>query len=92
MYQESELIDTAQITMKLYGNDKLPQHIAMSDTEVYIGSRFYQNYSNLQTNRDANTLFERHRNNRIGNMNIGNLVKGPISSQDMSRLMYIRVH
>lgn len=40
MYQESELIDTAQITLKIYGQ-QISSHIAINDTEVYIGSRFY---------------------------------------------------
>jgi hypothetical protein len=39
----------------------------------------------------VNTLFERQRNNRVGNMTMRRLVKGPISSIDQSRLVYIKV-
>jgi hypothetical protein len=43
-YQESELIERAHLSLKKYQNE-INSHIAMSDTEIYIGSKFFQNYT-----------------------------------------------
>ena len=37
------------MSLKTYDKSEIAKHIAMSDTEVYIGPKFYQNYSNHQT-------------------------------------------
>ena len=91
MYQESELIDGMQTVFKIYCQDVIGRFVAMSDTEVYIGPRFYQNYSNMQTNKDGNATFEKHRNKRIGNLSYRTLLRGPITSVDYNNLMFVRV-
>jgi hypothetical protein len=92
MYKESELIEGASLVLKYLPTDQIPRHITMSDTEVYIGSRFFQNYANMQSGRDANLLFERHRNKRIGDLSFKNLFLGPFPSIDQSHILYIKVN
>jgi len=91
MYQESELIDGAALTLKHLPSDMIPRFISMTDTEVYAGAKFYQNYSNLQSNKDSNQIFEKHRNKRIGNISFRNLLIGPQASIDQSHMLFVQV-
>jgi len=90
IYQESELIEGAALSLKLIPSDMIPRFISMTDTELYVGARFYQNYSKYQTNKDDNQIFEKHRNKRIGNLSFRNLLIGPLSSIDNSHLLFVR--
>lgn len=41
IYQENQLIEGVNASLKHYSADEIIKHIVISDTEVYIGARFF---------------------------------------------------
>eukprot|EP00347_Sterkiella_histriomuscorum_P019266 403342303 len=89
MFRDAELSEESQTILSFY--NQLPEHIVMSDSEVYIGPQFYQSYTNQNQMKDTNTIFEQYREKNIEKLDTNNLFIGPVLSQDDSMIMYLSV-